>query len=328
VLSVVIPTLNCAEELPAHLESMALWLDLATEVVVVDSFSDDGSLDVIRATLKHDDLRILEHPRGLYQSWNHAISHTTQEWIYISTIGDTITRGQLQHLLETGTRLGSDVVVSPPSFVVADHLEITPPVWPIRGLLEFHEIDRPTEIDPAAAFYHSLSNIPNSILGSSASNLYRGGHLRARPFPTTFRGAGDTAWALQHALETRFCFTPEVGSVFRFHSETYSVQDPDVWLALCESMRDLAMAALAASPLSQTGSGLVAALLAFKEAERELHAAQAGWGSARKAGSVSWWLRPPAVRARSRRNKARQAYHEAVSRMEESLRALPLKALG
>jgi len=129
-------------------------------------------------------------------------------------------------------------------------------------------------------------------------------------------------------LETRFCFTPEVGSVFRFHSETYSVQVPEVWLELCESMRDLAMDALSASPLSRSGSGLAASLLAFKQAERELNAAKAGWGSARKAGAVSWWLRPSAVRARLRRNEARRAYHEAVARMEESLRALPRKALG
>ena len=41
-LSVVLPTYNCAKLMERHLASMFGWLDLADEVIVVDSRSTDG----------------------------------------------------------------------------------------------------------------------------------------------------------------------------------------------------------------------------------------------------------------------------------------------
>jgi glycosyltransferase involved in cell wall biosynthesis len=43
-LGVVIPTKNSMPYLPSHLEAMREWQDLAEEIVVVDSFSTDGSV--------------------------------------------------------------------------------------------------------------------------------------------------------------------------------------------------------------------------------------------------------------------------------------------
>ena len=64
-VGVLVPTLSCAPLLPRHLESMAQWLDLVEEVVVVDSFSKDGTLEMIKSKLRHPRLRILSHPPGL-----------------------------------------------------------------------------------------------------------------------------------------------------------------------------------------------------------------------------------------------------------------------
>jgi glycosyltransferase involved in cell wall biosynthesis len=95
---------------------MQAWLDLVDEVIVVDSRSTDGTLDLIRAELQHPQLRIIERDRGLYASWNEGIAATTGDWVYISTAGDLITRDQLLHLREVGEALSADVVVSPPDF--------------------------------------------------------------------------------------------------------------------------------------------------------------------------------------------------------------------
>src|SRR5580704_1102433 len=104
-ISVLVPTRNCAQLLPRHLESMAGWLDLVEEVVVVDSFSEDGTLEMIKSRLRHPRLRILSHPPGLYQSWNHGIRHLTAKYCYISTVGDTISREGLEHLTEGAEKL-------------------------------------------------------------------------------------------------------------------------------------------------------------------------------------------------------------------------------
>ncbi|NBV55078.1 MAG: glycosyltransferase, partial [Verrucomicrobia bacterium] len=105
-----------------HLEAMAKWSDLAHEIIVVDSRSSDGTLELIQAKLRHPRLRIIVRDRGLYESWNEGIAATTGDWIYISTAGDTIEREHLVHLRDLGERAEADVVISAPSFV--DEVEI------------------------------------------------------------------------------------------------------------------------------------------------------------------------------------------------------------
>jgi glycosyltransferase involved in cell wall biosynthesis len=322
-LSIVVPTLNCANDLPAHIASMKLWLDLADEIVVVDSDSEDGTLEIIRESLPHPGLRILTHPRGLYQSWNHAISQTTGKWIYISTIGDTITREQLEHLLEAGEALNADVVVSSPEFIFDEHITVQPPTWPIPQILEFHCITQPTLLDPLAAFIHESRSIPDAILGSSASNLYRGNHLRARPFPTEFRMAGDTGWSIRYALETRFCFTRRVGSVFRFHSDTYAFPDHDTHRELASSLRDECMKTLIEWKNS-SNSRILNLLEDSIIGTESYNRARAAWGLARRASKIPWYFRPSAIQARKRRNKLREKMHVITRLLELELRNLPV----
>ena len=119
-IGVVLPTLNCASLLPAHLESMQPWLDLVSEIVVVDSHSNEGTVELIRERLKHPALRVHLHPRGLYQSWNFGLSRLRTKYAYISTVGDSITRAGLQHLHATAEKLDCDVVVSKPRFIAND----------------------------------------------------------------------------------------------------------------------------------------------------------------------------------------------------------------
>lgn len=104
-ISVVVPTYNCQHLLMTHLRRMQTWLDLIDEVIVVDSRSTDGTLELIRAELRHPRLRIIERDRGLYQSWNEGIAATTGDWVYVSTAGDLITREQLLHLRTVGEAL-------------------------------------------------------------------------------------------------------------------------------------------------------------------------------------------------------------------------------
>ncbi len=143
-----VPTRNCAPLLQRHLESMVKWLDLIEEIVVVDSFSEDGTLEMIKAGLRHPRLRILSHPPGLYQSWNHGIQQLNAKYCYISTIGDTISRDGLQHLVDAAENLRCDVVMSKPEFLSMDGRKAAcaflaagrhdPIAWGHRPAKDFH----------------------------------------------------------------------------------------------------------------------------------------------------------------------------------------------
>ena len=198
---------------------MQAWLDLVDEVIVVDSRSTDGTLDLIRAELRHPRLRIIERDRGLYASWNEGIAATTGEWVYISTAGDTITRDQLLHLREVGEALSADVIVSPPDFTYEDGRPHRDLGWPPAKLLAAFGQGQPFVMQPEATQFLAFQLCPQAILGSSASNLYRGAHLRARPFPAEYGVIGDTAWIMRYGHETRLALTPRTGSTFCIHEK-------------------------------------------------------------------------------------------------------------
>jgi len=218
-ISVVLPTYNCRSLLGAHLRSMEGWLDLIDEVIIVDSRSTDGTLEFLRAELRHPCLRIIVRDRGLYASWNEGIAATSGNWVYISTAGDTINRAQLEHLRKVGERLAADVVVSPPDFVHEDGRPHRDLGWPPSELNRRFGRGRPFVIEPAATQCLAFQKCPQALLGSSASNLYRGEHLRARPFPTEYGVVGDTAWIMRFGHQTRLALTPRRGSYFCIHAK-------------------------------------------------------------------------------------------------------------
>lgn len=219
-LSVVLPTYNCAPLIGRHVASMAKWAALADEIVVVDSRSTDGTLDIIRAGLRHPNLRIIERDRGLYDSWNEGIAATTGEWVYVSTVGDLISEEHLRRLISEGARADADVVVSPQRFVAEDGA-------PYQGgdfaNAEIHDIlagQGVVVLNPAAVCYFAFRRVkPNALLGSWASDLFRGDFLRARPLPTAYGTHGDTAWTLRHSSEMKLCLVPVAGADFCIHAK-------------------------------------------------------------------------------------------------------------
>ena len=198
---------------------MQAWLDLVDEVIVVDSRSTDGTLELIRQELHHPGLRIIERDRGLYASWNEGIAATTGDWVYISTAGDLITRNLLLHLREVGEALSADVIVSPPGFTYEDGRPARDLGWPPAKLLAALGKGQPFAMQPEATQFLAFQFCPQAILGSSASNLYRGAHLRARPFPAEYGVIGDTAWIMRYGHETRLALTPQRGSTFCIHAK-------------------------------------------------------------------------------------------------------------
>src|SRR5581483_5054873 len=189
-ISVLVPTRNSATLLPRHLDAMAQWLDLVQEVVVVDSLSKDGTLDLIKAGLRHPRLKILSHPPGLYESWNHGIRRLSAKYCYISTVGDTISREGLQHLSEAAERLECDVVMSKPEFRAMDGSRAAAPFWPVEDIIQSLCITTPQKLSRWEFLTFAAAHAGHGLLGSSASNLSRTAVMAAHPFPLDFRRAG------------------------------------------------------------------------------------------------------------------------------------------
>ncbi len=219
-----------------HLDAMEQWLDLAHEVIVVDSRSTDGTLDLIRLRLRHPNVRIIERDRGLYAAWNEGIAATTGDWIYISTAGDTIERDQLHRLRRCGEASRADVVISPCIFVDEAGLALSAGAYRNPRLHQEMGGQGPVLLPPPVVRHLAFRSAgTHALLGSCASDLFRGDFLRARPFPLDYGTHGDTAWTLRCAHEMRLCVVPEIGSTFCIHAKE-SVESKNMLMSTLDRM--------------------------------------------------------------------------------------------
>lgn len=298
-ISVLVPTRNSMSLLPKHIEAMHTWLELGDEVVAVDSHSTDGTLEFLQRELKHPNVRVLTHPPGLYQSWNFGIAQCRAKYIYISTVGETITRAGLEKLFATAEAFKADAVISPPRMVKISG-EPKDKIWPIHTLIETLALRAPFGFEPDAVQLFAVANLLRGILGSSASNLYRADVLQRFPFRTDFGTAGDLAWGLEHAGEIRLAVVPESFSTFVFHPKSYAKSDYEVsdFNQKCLSLA----AASVGSKAADVGGAKPGLLSEFLIAWAKLFAAKQRVSDAKQ--SILWWVSPGAWAAHQQRSLA------------------------
>ena len=301
-VSVLIPTRDSMPHLPRHAQRLNEWLARAAEVVVVDSHSGDGTVDFLRRELKHPGVRFLSHPPGLYESWNFGIAQLTAPFTYIATVGDCIVGEQIAALAALAEERQADVVISPPR-LISPGGQLLRRRWPIHEFLEQRPLTAPRLLAAEEAFlWHALS-VPGSLLGSSASNLYRTTALQERPFPTAFRHAGDTAWALQSSPHTRTVIAPQVESEFLVHPRT-ARHRPEAEMTVRQKLHALARETFLAARAQGRWPGLAAMAEELNQFWDEMdRALTANNDYAAQRKTPLWFLRPTAWQARSRRER-------------------------
>jgi hypothetical protein len=211
--------------LPAHVAGLKPWLDLAQEVIVVDSFSTDGTVDYLRKNLAHPNITYASHPPGLYASWNHGISQIKQPYFYLATTGDLIAREGITKLVATAENLACDVVISKPTFRDRQDQPLPDLHWPIDDVISTLKITAPRKLQKIETVLFTALHPGGTLLGSSASNLYRTETFRRLPFPTDFGTKGDGAWVLMHAAEISVAVMPGKFSSFLVHPTNASAEE-------------------------------------------------------------------------------------------------------
>lgn len=319
-IGIVLPTYNVIDRIGQHLEQMRPWIDLVEEFIVVDSHSTDGSLELIQQQLCHPRLRILRHPPGLYQSWNHGIQQITAPYTYISTIGETITHFGLNHLVATAKRLAADVVLSRPNFFNEQGCAVQKR-WPIHCRLEDRPLSEPELLNPQEVFFLAALDVPESIAGSAASNIYRTATLQKFPFPTNYGHLGDEAWFIAHAFKVAVAVTPLKFSTFLIHPSGNHMS-LEVQNEVAGRLRELSVeTAVQAATRPQGGNTEMplTALLEFVRVHRQLDICQEQLARARK-GCWPWVFNPSAWNARSQRKRLRVELSEAKALLNRQLR--------
>jgi len=312
-ISVIIPTRNSARQLPRHLAALRGWLAEVQEVVVVDSESSDGTLELLRNGLQHPRCRVLSHPPGLYQSWNFGIRHLAAPYAYISTVGDTITLAGLKHLLDTAVAFEAEVVLSPPTFYEKGR-RLERKQWTIHQHLGLLRILEPIPLPRSHLFLASAFAGPSGLMGSSASNLYATRTLQDAPFPTDFGHVGDTAWGLINAFRVRAALTPEPCATFEIHPNAGQIPEQaefelaDRLLEVARRTLSEAIAAAAVPPQAANLRGILDEFASLRQVARAAHSQY----QALRRSRFPWFLQPRAWIVRRRRNLFRRAIRDLL----------------
>ena len=217
-ISVVIPVYQSAERLPEHIECLRRLQPMVHEFIWLITDSPDGSHEIAREAAKELGGQVLEVPRGLYEAWNSGIARANGEFIYISTIGDTITPEGLNALSVCIRKNEADVVFSPPVIFPATEANLKRcrhwTVFKFAQILNRHAEDR---LPKEKAILLQILSGASGLLGSCASCLFRASFLQSRPFPTDHHHYGDTAWTYQNLPNAILAFCPEPVARFIVH---------------------------------------------------------------------------------------------------------------
>lgn len=210
-ISVVMPTLNCRYLVEPLANEIRELCSSVSEVIIVDSQSDDGTVEFLQSVLAGLNFRVISRPRGLYASWNEGIAACREEWIYIATAGDVIGTSELEYLQEVGKNNGADVVTGMPRFVDEEGNAIEDRKWPIIELFRRRSGEETIEMSGAELVSFAVQHChpgrrTQSWLGSSASNLYKAACLKDYPFPVSVGPSGDVLWGVHNAAKVKAVF--------------------------------------------------------------------------------------------------------------------------
>ena len=94
-ITAIIPTLN--EEI--HIEDSIKSVDFADEIIVIDSFSEDATVEIA----KKYNVKIIQRVFDDFSSQkNFAIDHAKNDWIYILDADERVTPELKKEILNIG----------------------------------------------------------------------------------------------------------------------------------------------------------------------------------------------------------------------------------
>ena len=297
-ISVIIPAYQSAERLPEHVECLRRLQPMVHEFIWVITESPDGSHITAREAAKDLGGQILEVPRGLYQAWNSGIARATGEFIYISTIGDTITPEGLNALSVCIHKNQADVVFSPPLIFPATKTNLKHCLhWTVFSFAEVLNRFSGICIAKEKAILLQILSGASGLLGSCASCHFRASFLQAAPFPTDYYHYGDTAWTYQNLPDAILAFHPEPVGRFVVHDQSTSrIVDKIQIYRLTEEL-----ATHLPPQLTRSVHEYIQASLQI-DTIRDPHP------------KFGWWWMPKAWRARWKRNSAQRFLIHALER--------------
>jgi hypothetical protein len=300
-ITALVPVYECADRLPAHLASVRTLRETLADFIWVVTPGRDESARLARHASKELGGQYLEVPPGLYQAWNAGIQAASTEFVYISTVGETVSPTGLDRLRQILQSQRADVCFTPPFLPTEARPRRQLLRWPIfRFQRELTKRQGEVLSPMLIAKIQAVAGI-FSLLGSCASCLFRASYLKDHLFPSDYFHYGDSAWVYQNYRQARMVYLPDPIATFAVHGPSGRTVGPrDV-----ERLRRIILRDFKKRP---------EAFLAFRALSR-LCACSRYLDSRRgRRPRRLWWLKPRLLHVRVKRLIAEHRWTHAMNR--------------
>jgi glycosyltransferase involved in cell wall biosynthesis len=211
LLSICLPTRNSAQFLEARLRSIVAQSFDDWHVVVVDTSSTDGTLEMIRDLIPEGKRTIWNAGPGLYQAWNSCVAYATGELIHFATSDDFEHPSFYERLVAIYRETGCDIIHCLWAMIDEMGRTVETPIQPTVRV--FGSVPgRVYRKDPTANFFSNLL-VSTTVGASNAALLKRSLFDRIGGFPTQYGAIGDRGWYLRASLcATTYCLDETLAS--------------------------------------------------------------------------------------------------------------------
>jgi len=129
-VSICLPTLNSLQFLEERVESIRNQSLTDFEVIVFDSYSEDGTWEYLQnVALEDKRFHLKQGPRGLYFGWNQAIKAASGEYLYIATSDDTFDLHFIEDAVRGLEQFPEVDICAFPLDIISGESEVIPQKW-------------------------------------------------------------------------------------------------------------------------------------------------------------------------------------------------------
>jgi glycosyltransferase involved in cell wall biosynthesis len=190
-------------------------------MVIIDSFSDDGSWEFFQTlALRDQRISIAQAPRGLYASWNKCIEQARGKYVYIATSDDTMALDCLEKLVAALEEHDDcDLAQCPLIAIDEEGVPLVDNGWKDATVFAHGMEELTTRQHLRRAPYDGLLHLTGFMVHLSVTQLLvrRSLFSKIGGFETRWGSIGDRNWEMKAGLVANTIFVPETWATWRVH---------------------------------------------------------------------------------------------------------------
>jgi len=221
LVSVCLPSLNTRPFLQERVDTIIGQTHRNWELIVIDSFSEDGSWEFFEK-LEQADRRvsIAQVPRGLYAAWNRCIERAKGKYVYIATSDDTMALDCLENMVAAlEEHEECDLAHCPLVILDKNGAKVDAPEWRDNAIFAFGMPKLMTQMHVRRAPIDGLLHLAGRMVYQSITELLIRRSLfdRIGGFRDTWGAIGDLYWDMKAGLVANTVHVPDTWASWRMY---------------------------------------------------------------------------------------------------------------